>query len=401
MTSPPTTNQFTIDPTGQKKLILSIDGGGMRGTISVAMLAELEAQTGRSCADMFDFIAGTSTGAVIAAGLAAGLSAAQILEQVYFDRLPRAFAELPAPLLPSYVINALGFFGVVSKKDKPLFTRLLGNGLRFAYPLEPFAELLTPLVGCRRVGELTYPENPIFLLTTKDMSTGNTYFIVNDGRGSAMFADWTLTAAVGASGAAPVYFPPVLNRLVDGGVGVFMNPCLAAAVEAMEYIGQDRAEFRDGNVIHVSLGTGYVPNVVKPDAVRRFWVLDWLRYIIDENLDDASLQQTLVTRAIYGRLPGRPPGRTDFRRYNPLLTRESVADALGIDLTNRPDPHTLRLDSFQEEQITLMADIGRAYARRIDWSTPDLMPWDTPGGHRKAKDVTGVPIDFTGTTFDC
>ena len=77
-----------------KKLILSIDGGGMRGMIAVAMLAELETLTGKSCSQLFDMVAGTSTGAIIAAGIGLGYTAQELLEEVYRTRLPEV---LPRP----------------------------------------------------------------------------------------------------------------------------------------------------------------------------------------------------------------------------------------------------------------------------------------------------------------
>ena len=51
--------------------VLSIDGGGIRGLIPAVVLAEVERRTGRRIADLFDLIAGTSTGGILAA--AAGL----------------------------------------------------------------------------------------------------------------------------------------------------------------------------------------------------------------------------------------------------------------------------------------------------------------------------------------
>ena len=56
--------------------ILSIDGGGVRGIIPAVLLAELERETGRPARETFDFVAGTSSGAVLAAGIAAGIPAA-------------------------------------------------------------------------------------------------------------------------------------------------------------------------------------------------------------------------------------------------------------------------------------------------------------------------------------
>jgi predicted acylesterase/phospholipase RssA len=79
-----------------RKRILSIDGGGIRGGIALAFLERLEAvlkeNAGRPVriCDHFDLIGGTSTGAILATGLALGYSAADI-RKFYFQLGPRVF----------------------------------------------------------------------------------------------------------------------------------------------------------------------------------------------------------------------------------------------------------------------------------------------------------------------
>ena len=76
-----------IASTGPKK-ILALDGGGIRGMITVEVLAEIESQLrsklGRGedfrLADYFDFVAGTSTGAIIAACVSVGMTVSEIHE---------------------------------------------------------------------------------------------------------------------------------------------------------------------------------------------------------------------------------------------------------------------------------------------------------------------------------
>src|SRR4051794_26543962 len=75
-----------IEARGPKKL-LAIDGGGIRGVLSLAILQKIETQlktqSGRPdfrLSDYFDYIAGTSTGGIIAAGLSIGMSVAEILD---------------------------------------------------------------------------------------------------------------------------------------------------------------------------------------------------------------------------------------------------------------------------------------------------------------------------------
>ena len=75
-----------IEREGPKKL-LAIDGGGIRGVLALEVLQRIEdllkAKSGRAdfrLADYFDYIAGTSTGGIIAAGLSIGMSVKEILD---------------------------------------------------------------------------------------------------------------------------------------------------------------------------------------------------------------------------------------------------------------------------------------------------------------------------------
>ena len=72
------------------RTILSIDGGGVRGIIPLACLVRLESRLGRPCREIFDMAAGTSTGAVIAAGIALGVSARGLLA-LYRELATEAF----------------------------------------------------------------------------------------------------------------------------------------------------------------------------------------------------------------------------------------------------------------------------------------------------------------------
>ncbi|HYH98957.1 patatin-like phospholipase family protein [Hyalangium sp.] len=70
--------------------ILSLDGGGIRGAFTSSVLATLEQATGRSCVDHFDLITGTSTGGIIALGLALGRPAAEVRD-FYRNKGPDIF----------------------------------------------------------------------------------------------------------------------------------------------------------------------------------------------------------------------------------------------------------------------------------------------------------------------
>jgi uncharacterized protein len=84
----PTVAGRTMD--GASFRILALDGGGIKGTFTAAALARLEESTGLSIVEHFDLIAGTSTGGILALGLALGMSASEML-QFYRTRGPHIF----------------------------------------------------------------------------------------------------------------------------------------------------------------------------------------------------------------------------------------------------------------------------------------------------------------------
>ena len=333
--------KFLFNPY-KKDLILSIDGGGMRGVIALAILCWLEEQAGQPAYELFKLVGGTSTGAIICAGFGLGMSAREIMDEVYKSRLPKAF----------------------NRVKRLRWLRFLFNGMRHLYPYGPFLKALGPLGEGKRIGDI---EAPVILLTTKDLRTSSTYYIINKGPGAPLFAHWPLAGAVASSVAAPLFFPPVGGNLVDGGVGSFGNPCLAVSVEAVEYL-----DLKPDNLIHISLGNGYQANTQGEGEGGGFWLKSWIEYLISEGLDDAAMQQVFMTRAIYRSM--------DFRRYNPALTTQNIEHNLDLTLADI-DPSGLMLDSNSIAEIELMEQIGYAYASKIDWMKERALPWNTIGGH--------------------
>ena len=63
-----------------RRRILALDGGGIKGAFAAAFLATIEEATGKRVADHFDLIAGTSTGGIIALGLGLGMSGREIVQ---------------------------------------------------------------------------------------------------------------------------------------------------------------------------------------------------------------------------------------------------------------------------------------------------------------------------------
>ncbi|MCJ7567014.1 MAG: patatin-like phospholipase family protein [Anaerolineales bacterium] len=317
------------------KKILSIDGGGIRGIIPLACLVELEKLHRKPCREIFDMVAGTSTGAVIAAGIALGISARGLLA-LYRELAKHAFQRLP---LHQILFN-------------------LGN---HRYDNAYIANTLHEIGADRPLNSLMVD----ILITAKNLETSRTDFFVKDNPGNAsLWGTISLKDAVLASIAAPTYFPAhsaeVLGKehtWVDGGVGVSGNPVYHAAVEAIHY---SAGLYPPGDTLMRSFGTGRRPH---PIDARSASILKWGIWVLAETMEDAGEWQTYVTRREY-----EGAARIDLRRYQLDLTSSVMRD-LGVTVPEGVDVTKIGLDAVWAAD--LLEDIGRAFAAKIDFTNPD------------------------------
>ena len=248
--------------------ILTIDGGGIRGIIPATLLAELERATGRPVRETFDFVAGTSTGAVIAAGIAAGIPAARLAD-LYADRSPEVFRRIP-------LVSGL--------------RRLVRGDL---YDTARLHALIREELG-RDARDWCLNDAPIdLLITAKRLEDGMPWYFVRDTpANSGRAGRFRLVEVATASAAAPTYFQPWtidgVGELIDGGIGVAGNPVYQACVEAFAYT--DRYE--PSSTVVVSLGTGRFADRARPG-----WLWPWVGWLLSELLRSPAEQQTeLVQR---------------------------------------------------------------------------------------------------------
>src|ERR687885_959924 len=89
-----------------RRYLLSIDGGGIRGIIPAIALAKLESTTGRLTRETFSFVAGTSTGAIITAAIAAGIPATRIRD-LYITRAREVFTKYPWNILKRIIFGSM------------------------------------------------------------------------------------------------------------------------------------------------------------------------------------------------------------------------------------------------------------------------------------------------------
>jgi patatin-like phospholipase/acyl hydrolase len=250
--------------------ILSIDGGGIRGIIPAVVLMRLEERAGRPLREIFDFVAGTSTGALIAAAIAAGVPAKRILA-IYTERSKEIF-------------------------DTPVSARKL----RLFFDGYMFDNENIERVLCEEFGEArnwTLNDAPIRILLTARGVDGHAWYFVRDNPLNAQrTGKLSLVECAVASASAPTYFPPkyvspkggeLIGKCFDGGVGVTGNPVYQACVEAFDY---DNFDPEDTRVL--SLGTGKC--VDKPKADGPHGLLQTIEWTINAILDSVEDQQTEI-----------------------------------------------------------------------------------------------------------
>jgi hypothetical protein len=273
----------------RRHVAVAIDGGGIKGVMVAQALALLEERLEKPCNGIFQLAAGTSTGSLIAAGIAAGLSASRILD-LYVQHGREVF-----PRTWRYYLWPLA---------------------RYKYSSDPLIRILQKELGQTTMGDL-WKRNPRLdvVITTRDLAENRTRFIKP---WKKEYRDWTVRQAVLASSSVPSFFPVVDGRYVDGGAGSYGNPCYLAAYEASFCLGWDPRE-----TTLLSFGTGRSPSAVKPHAANRFFPWQWLYPLFDTFLSDASDQQVRIVRQFFQDL--------DFRRFQVDMEPIDMDDVTKID----------------------------------------------------------------------
>ena len=247
--------------------ILSIDGGGIRGVIPAMVLNHIEKETGRPIAELFDVIAGTSTGGIIALGLTCPgddggprYSAAEVVA-LYEDCGERIFPHAVFGRLRQLTeekYDASGLEGVMREK--------LGD----ARLSEARTDVIVTAYDIQR-------RKPVFFRSERAKASPEDH-------------DFPMRDVARATAAAPTYFEPVQLpqpapgpdlTLVDGGVFA-NNPGMCAFVDAHAAKGRTR-----GTLV-VSLGTGILTRPIPIEKARSWGLLGWARPILDVVFDGVS-----------------------------------------------------------------------------------------------------------------
>jgi uncharacterized protein len=364
-----------IERAGPKKL-LAIDGGGIRGVLTLEVLQRIEellkARSGRSdfrLADYFDYIAGTSTGGIIAAGLSIGMSVKEILD-FYQEAGAQMFVKAR-----------------------------LRERLRYKFDDEPLAKKLQAVFGVNTTLGSEKLQT-LLLLVMRNATTdspwpisNNPYAKYNESARPDCNLKFPLWQLVRASTAAPTYFPPEVIVLpsaqpdekrefvfVDGGVTMYNNPAFQMFLMATldrYWALKPEPRWRTGadQMLIVSVGTGTSPAArltLDPDEMN----LLFNATTIPSALMFAALnEQDLLCRVFgdcragealdreVGDLVGsvgplqREQKLFTYLRYNAELTRQGL-DALGC--RNIEPSSVQKMDSI--DGIPDLQRVGRRVA---------------------------------------
>ena len=347
-------------PANPRRRLLAIDGGGLAGLIPAESLIQIEQQldqitgTPKPLCERFDLIAGTSTGAILAAGLALGLKAAE-LRDFYLQYGREIFTKSFLPV------------------------RFWHN-----YPSGPLEKHLKEVLGEATALGSDRLRTQI-LIVSKNATQGNDWFFSNNPRQKFFKnnAGLPLWQIVRASSAAPTYFPPQTiavpddtgtkqsYEFIDGGVSSYNNPALQVFLEATipQYgygwpMGVDQ-------LLLISLGTGFNSETISPGKANRYNLIDWAKYVVKEMMNEANLQQNLLLHLIGQRPPAAKSATAELVKSGAAkgVPDEKVLTQIGVGLSSH------RLLTYQRITVGLtrqrldqlgLADIDPAKVREMD-----------------------------------
>jgi uncharacterized protein len=300
--------------------LLAIDGGGIRGLIPALVLTELERRSGKRVFELFDMIAGTSTGGILACALCApdALPASELVA-LYEEEGPHIFDRS----LFQRIRSADGLLD--EKYDGAALDRALERFLEHKRLSESHPDLIVPSYDTAEPG-------PYFFKTSK-------------AREEPAEHDFPLSVVARATSAAPTYFEPVdagARALVDGGVFA-TNPAMCCLAEVLKTESPK-------DVVLLSLGTGQRTNKREFDEIKDWGLAGWARPILEVVFDGVSDTVDYQLKHMLGE-----------ERYWRLQVELTVASD---DLDDATEENLAKLRGHAEDMIRdCSAEIDAALAR--------------------------------------
>jgi hypothetical protein len=358
----------------QQRKILSLDGGGIRGVLTLEILLEIEQQLKAALkkddnfrlADYFDYIGGTSTGAIIAAGLSLGKSVQELLD--FYEQKGEAMFD------KAFLLKRVKYF----YNDGPLLQELKNT------------------FGSGDIDVQSGVFKTLLLVVTMNRSTDSPWPISNNPFAKYNAANRPdcnlripLYQLVRASTAAPAYFRPETLQwdptdpektfvFVDGGVTPYNNPAFLLYRMATQRPYGLNWDTGEKNLLIVSVGTGSAPS---PGAYNN--LLDTLKELPNNLMYAMQVDQDIncrtVGRCIYGAPIDREIGdltpidangkmldldsdasrHFSYTRYNADLSEKGLID---LDLPGIESDDVRQMDSVKF--IPQLREVGKAVGKK-------------------------------------
>lgn len=312
---------------GNTYRILSLDGGGSRGVISVVLLRELERRVPGFLRHI-DLFAGTSIGAANAVALALGHSPGEMVDfyrlhgaKLFHSRMrPRGWLRFFVRILE----KAPGIGALVDDVDSLFLPKWTTHGLE-----RQLREFFDPRLRLRDVPRtVVLPALKLDGKEQGDEKSGLAAVCMHNFDGS-LYADVPVCSALLRSMAAPVYFASH-EGYVDGGLFA-TNPCIAALGAA---VARDKGNRALSSLRVLSVGAGVCPDGI-PHKGRLVWgLLKWGPKIMDACVNgvaefDADQARSLLAERFF-RLNVVLPRAFALDDYREIPTLAKIAeDAVG------------------------------------------------------------------------
>lgn len=319
--------------------ILSIDGGGIRGIIPSVVLREIEERTGKQTHELFQMIAGNSTGGIIACGLSVPkpqqteIRAASEILDLYVDRGEEIFERGAWQRISS------GGGLTDEKYSAAALEDILEEFFKERRLKESTVDLLVPAYDIER-------RKPTFFKSWR--AAGEPLDIRDNVKFTAGSEDFRIRDIARATTAAPTYFEPALIESLDGtrfaliDGGVFANnPTICAVASAMRIYGLNR---ETDTVTLVSLGTGTSREPIRYDQAKDWGLIGWARPILDILFDGVAATVDYQAATIF---------QNDYFRFDVDLKEIRGAGEVPADA----------FDDASEENIEALVAAGEALVR--------------------------------------
>jgi patatin-like phospholipase/acyl hydrolase len=352
------------------KRILALDGGGIRGALTLGYLKKIETILRKQqkddslvLSDYFDLIGGTSTGAIIAAALAIGKTVDEIAA-LYMKLGGVIFGEKKNwwnPFETLAYLKAGYSYRALEQNLKEVFKNITLDG----------KEVKTGLC-----------------VVAKRADTNSTWPLINHPEGIYFENNRNipLWQVVRASTAAPTYFAPQLidvgkgelGAFVDGGVSMCNNPGLLLLTVATLKGFKFNWSLGEENLMLVSVGTGYSIFRKHNTEITDSWMLSWAKTVPDMLMQDASWQNQVILQWLSNSptachidtemgdlkndfLGGKP--LIKYLRYNfPITQNDLNGLKLGRDFTEGDVKDITEMSNAHNKE--LLYEIGKAAAEK-------------------------------------